>query len=318
MRMKRLLVLVGAMVFVCLMMSACKAGIEVEQTETPPPATDEPKTDESKTDDPGMQPGETDVPGGDSLAGDRPADGQQGSVPNTENGFQKMKLHKKQEETMDTCYVHLTGEGEDNKEAWKTIEKSSHFKRKKKVAEADNAEIHISPDRINRDYLAWLKEDDPDRYRDIRRNGFLNARITVVGSDDFDRICMMYDTCSETDDIDYKGEYSVYNYKAGETVPVERTEIVLDGGEGEEIGSDRFTLEIAEVGYGCPWYLNRKTDTSGIRIGVSMKLFEEYFEGQGESFYVVQAQKGELEELKEDVYQQFPNAWITGGGVYYQ
>lgn len=313
MSMKRLLVLAGTMVFVCLMVPACKAGIEVGQTETPAPATDEPKTDDA-----GIQPGETDAVSGGSLSGERPADGQFGSIPNPENGFQKMKLHKKQEETMDTCYVHLLNEGEDNEAAWKNIEKSSHFKRKKKVVEAENAELHISPDRINRDYLAWLKEDDPDQYRAIRRNGFMNAKITVVGSDDFDRICMMYDTCSETDDFDYKGKYSVYNYKSGETVPVERTEIVLDGGEGDEIGADRFMLEIGEVGYGCPWYLNRKTDTSGIRIGVSMKLFEEYFEGQGENYYVVQAQKGELEELKKDVYRQFPDAWITSGGVYYQ
>lgn len=318
MNMKRLLVLVGAMVFVCLMMSACKAGIEIEQTETQAPATDEPETDDA-----GIQPDETDAAGEDGLAGGRGTD-QPGSVPKPENGFQKMRLHKKEEETADTCCVHL-GEGEDNEEAWQNIEKSSHFKKKKKIVEADNAELHIPLDRINRDYLAWLKKDDPDRYKAIRHNGFMNANITVVGSDDFDKIRMMYSTCSESDDFDYRGEYSVYNYKAGETLAIEKNQMVLDHGQGEEIKGDQFMWEIEEVGYDCPWYLNRKTDTSGIRIGISMELFKEYFKGQGgstdgpqSSYYVVQAQKGEREELMKVVQQQFPNAWITSGGVYYQ
>lgn len=312
MNMKRLLVLAGVVVCACLMMSACKAGIEIEQTETQAPVTDKPETD-----DVGIQPNETDAAGEDGLAGGHGTD-RPGSVPKPENGFQKMKLHKKEEEIVNTCYVYL-GEGEDNEEGWQNIEKSSHLKRKKKIAEADNAELHIPLDRINRDYLAWLKKDDLDRYKAIRRNGFMNANITVIGSDDFDKIRMMYDTCSESDAFDYKGKYSVYNYKAGETLPIERTTVELDdGGQREKIEGDQFMWEIEEVGYDCPWYLNRKTDTSGIQIGISMELFEKYFKKQGMSPYVVQAQKGELEELKEVLQQQFPNAWITSGGVYYQ
>lgn len=303
MKMRRLLVLVGAMVFVCLMMSACRAGIEIEQTETQTPAPDEP--DETPVLDEG------------SSAKSSRTD-EMGSVPKPENGFQKMRLYKKEEEIVNTCYVYLSSEGEDNEEAWKNIEKSTCFKRKKKIMEADNAELHIPLDRINRDYLSWLKKNDPDRYKAIRRNGFMNVNITVVGSDDFDKIRMMYDTCSESDDFDYKGKYSVYNYKIGEALPIERTTVELDGGRGEKIEGDQFMWEIEEVGYDCPWYLNRKTDTSGIRIGISMELFGECFEKQGMSFYVVQAQKGELEELKKVVCQQFPNAWITSGGVYYQ
>lgn len=312
MNMKRLLVLVGVMVFACLMMSACKAGIEIEQTETQTPATDEPGTDDAE-----IQPDETDVAGEDGLAGGRGTD-QPGSVPKPENGFQKMRLHKKEEEIVNTCHVYFLGEGEDNEKGWQNIEKSSHFKRKKKIVEADNAELHIPLDRINCDYLAWLKKDDPDRYKAIRRNGFMNVNITVVGSDDFDKIRMMYDTCSESDDFDYKGKYSVYNYKAGEMLPIERTTVELDGGRGEKIEGDQFMWEIEEVGYDYPWYLNRKTGTSGIQIGISMELFDKYFKKQGRNPYVVQAQKGELEELKKVVQQQFPNAWITSGGVHYQ
>lgn len=307
--MKRMLILGAAIVFICLMISACEGTVE-EETQESDVAVSE--TEEPEPESTAERASASEAP----VIGNRA--GTLNNRPNLKNGFQKMQVYKKLEQADIFC-VHLH-DGEDNEAAWEKIESCAQFKRRKKVFMIDNVYLKIPYYRMNREYLKWLKKEDSYTYKNIKRDSVWNASITVFGSDDFEKIQMIYKSCPESDDSYYIGKYSVYNYVAGETLPVEKTEIPEKGIEAE-----KFMWEIGEVGYDCPWYLHQGFDTAGIEIGMSMELFRKYFgevcmdETQSEfSYYVVQAEKGKWEELKRIVEKYFSDAWITSGGAYYE
>lgn len=297
--MKRWLVFGMAIVLVCLMVSACEEVVEEEvdtnASETAIPEPENTAKSDAVAKDPGIEGGK----------------GMFSNNPNLKNGFQKMRIHKKAEQC-DMLRVHLR-DGEDNEEAWEKIELCAQFQRRQKVFMIDNVYLEIPYYRMNREYLEWLKEKDRHQYKLIKRNGVQNTYVSVIGSDDFEKIQMIYKAGLESDNSCYIGNYSVYNYVAGETLLAQRTQLPERG-----IEADKLMWEIDKVGYDCPWYLNEATDTAGIEIGMNMELFRKYFEEMCEddvqsqfSYYAVQAEKGKGEELMQIVYKYFPNAWIT-------
>ncbi len=307
-----------ALFLLVLLVTACNSKIKVQMDEIP---SDEPTIEDAVVDEPtdandeGPSEG-TDTVNENEQVNDEKNNGNPVFIPAVEKSYS----YDTRSDLPDTFCFSTKVDVQEEAEYIQQLEKNENTEQLMQIYRT-TCNVLIPIEKINEDYLKWLKEsnDDSDKfaYDTIMTKDHQMTILTVYSSKDMVENALYYGVVLKGDKGMYHGEESAYGYKEGDGIQLsdDVTEQAM-GGEDSQSATAIFDT----VTFERPWYMDFCRNADGCDLVMRWEEFcelkEANFEPTPNGFqpyiYCIKAKKGKGEDLRAAVKELFgESAWVN-------